>query len=182
MLGLAAASDHVLQARMTNNLISGSQTSHAANSTLKWGENWLFGLGNSTRPIPCAAECSSNDVIRARDSYGNDIKHKNQAWWEANAWSIGTDPVTGAILDDDLLEQNRSSYWLIEEVHLETVTGEEGIDEMAYYRLWARSPSGQSGVYSVTESIVSRPWGDADLCLSVSEPYPCTRRAWRKVH
>ena len=50
LLGLAAASDYLLQERMSNNLAGGAHAERSANAALGWGEAWLMGPAGKLAP------------------------------------------------------------------------------------------------------------------------------------
>lgn len=196
LLGLAAASDRVLQARMASNLIEGSQAGQTADATLKWGEEWILGLDGLIGPTACSDACTAADVIRLEGSFGKNVEQQDLSWWEQNAHLAGEDPLTGGILNDLLTGQSTQSYWLIEEIHIEPVLTTENVaSEIGYYRIVARSGAIENSMYIVTESIIARPWGDASLsdifpkisdqpgfCSGVTGKTPCGRVAWRQLH
>jgi Tfp pilus assembly protein PilX len=195
MLGLAAASDYLLQSNMTGNLVDQQRTDQSASSALKWGENWLFGLPGVIREPACSTGCTATQVIREHASHSAGIGQRDLGWWQLHAYRAGTDPVTGTSLDSFASGPQGGGYWLIEEVYLRDETVNEQVSETAFYRVLARSLEQTGGSYSVTESIIARPWGNDSL----TEPFPaaadqigictlldptsrCGRLAWRKHH
>ena len=200
LLGLAAASDHALQDRMSNNLVEAAHAGQSANSALKWGEQWLLGRTGSERPVACFDGCTQSDIIRAQGGHGPAPEHQDLNWWQLNAYATGKDPLSGAILDAATAGQNAYAYWLIEEIHLSSDTQiDDTIVETAYYRILARSPGRDpatgSSRFAVTQSIIARPWGDAawtsafpqtslanSFCQGDKTPTPCGRLAWRQLH
>ncbi|MFT5769534.1 MAG: Tfp pilus assembly protein PilX [Lysobacterales bacterium] len=194
-LGLAAATGHVLQTRMSGNLVDGSVASQSADSAIKWGKGWLFGLNGTARPTACSSTCGALDVIRTEGFYGDDIEHQDLNWWEQTAFEFGKDPATGVLLNALAESESERSHWLIEEIHVEGAESEPGpATEIAYYRISARGSLGNSGIFTVTQSIVARPWGDETLsnsfpkpaeetgiCFSLARDVPCGRLAWRRL-
>ncbi len=196
LLGLAAASDQVLQARMSSNQIIGSQSSQSADITLDWAEDWLFGLEGTEKPGVCSDSCLSSEIVHQKRSFNDDAALHNLAWWEKNAHPTGKDPQTGIILDQALVETYPDNYWLIKEAYSEpALPNDDKISEITYYRILARASSGHGALFIVSESIIARPWGDVSLrdafpaaldqagfCLAVDDTIPCGRLAWRQIH
>ena len=195
LLGLAAASDHLLQTRMTGNLDDQGRADQSAASALAWGEAWLFGLAGEDRVSACSTACESDQVIRASGSFGSQLEQKSLDWWRQNAFRSGLDPVTGSVLDGFESGPLGGGYWLIEELH-DLPKAEDGLSpETVYYRVMARGLSQPGGSWAVTESIIARPWGDAaftqpfpagpgqaGLCTLLTGLSDCGRRGWRKHH
>ena len=139
LLGLAAAWDHTLQERMSGNLLERAHAGHWASATLEWGESWVMGMPGTTRPTACSDACTPTDIIRAEGAYGPAPQYQGLVWWQNNAFTIGTDPVTGAVLDSSLAEHGAPGFWIIEEVHLDnTPEADSKVTETGYYRLLAR--------------------------------------------
>lgn len=195
MLGLAAASDYLLQSNMTGNLVDQQRTNQSASSAMEWGENWLFGLPGTIRKPACSTDCTASQVIREHARYSAGIGQRDLGWWQLNAYRAGTDPLTGASLDDFASSPQGGGYWLIEEVYLQDETVDEQVTETAFYRVLARSLEQDDGSYSVSESIIARPWGNesltepfpaiqnqVSLCSALDPVSPCGRLAWRKHH
>lgn len=202
LLGLAAASDYVLQERMSNNLAGGAYAEQSANAALGWGEAWLMGLAGSERPTACNEPCAQSDIIRTEGAYGPTPQHQDSDWWQQHGFAAGHDPVSGALLDAVQAEMANQAYWLIEEIHIsnwqqDQLPGpEQGAgSEMGYYRIYASGSALHSMRFSVTESIVARPWGNAawtdsfprprnvsNFCYRGPPVAPCGRVAWRLVH
>jgi Tfp pilus assembly protein PilX len=194
VLGLAAASDHILQARIAGNAVGSSEMEVSADAGLLWGESWLFGFQGLQMPDSCQTACQKSDLIKAEGFYDFDSVYDNE-WWEANAYPVGFDPVSGMVLSNELALHHAKSHWLIEEVHhLPKQVIDDGVTDIGYYRILARGTSDTSTVYSLTESIIARPWGDVSLqdnfpsnptstefCDEISAQTPCGRLAWRKV-
>lgn len=195
MLGLAAASDYLSHTNITGNMFDQDLADQSAGSALYWGESWLFGLPGAAREPACNENCAASQVIRARGSYGPAIGQRDLAWWQLHAYRAGTDPVTDAILDGFASGLSGGGYWLIEELHFQEDNLDERVSEIAFYRILARSIDQPGGSWSVTESIIARPWGNELL----TEPFPsspdapgicslldpgssCGRLAWRKHH
>lgn len=195
ILGLAAATDHVLQKRMSGNHLESSMANHSAESTLKWGRDWLFGLNGATSPSACSSACGPMDVIRSEGFYGEVIEHQDTDWWKQNAFPFGKDPVTGVLMDEFTDNETERNYWLIEEVQVESSSsGLSLATEIAYYRISARSSPGNNEMFTVTQSIVARPWGDevlsnsfpkpsgeTGICFAFAHEIPCGRLAWRRL-
>ena len=195
LLGLSAASDRVLQDRMSSNLLEGSHAGSSAHTALKWGEQWLFSLDGTTRPAACSGACTGTQVIRSKGALSEDAEHKDLNWWQANANPTGKDPVTGATLDEGLAEQNTGSYWLIEELQTQPVlVSDSKATEIGYYQVIARGVASQGSAFSVVQSIIARPWGDESLndmlprppdqpgiCRTEAKEIPCGRAAWRAL-
>ncbi len=154
-----------------------------------------MGLQGDSRPSACADDCTATDVIRAGGTYGPAPQHRDLNWWQSNAFTVGTNPEFGTTLDVYLANIISSSFWIIEEIHIDnTKEADSGITETAYYKLLARGSSRQSPGYSITESIIARPWGDAVLTNGFPAPdstagfcyldtviTPCGRQAWQQV-
>ena len=195
LLGLAAAWDHALQQRMTNNLLERAHAEQSANTALEWGESWLLGLQGEIRPTACSDNCTATDVIRAAGTYGPTPRYQDLNWWKSNAFSAGTDPATGIIMDVYLANNNSSSFYFIEEFHGDIINSPEtSVNETVHYKLLARGSSGPSSNYAITESFIARPWGDAALtnsfpptdnstsfCYLNTVITPCGRQAWRQL-
>jgi Tfp pilus assembly protein PilX len=193
LLGLAAASDSILQDRMTNNLVENGRLHHAANAALGWGESWLHGQPGGSRPQACETDCPPFGVIRIAGSLGVNPAYQPLDWWQAQAFREGSDPLTGAVLVPTGMEN--PGYWLIEELLVTPGTGVEGAQpETGYYRLLARADDSGSNAYAVTESIVARPWGDpawtdpfpgpaayTPYCIQAELRPGCGRLSWRKT-
>ena len=107
------------------------------------------------------------DVIHSEGFYGEDIEHLDSDWWEQNAFGFGMDPASGMLFNEFSEGEIERSYWLIEEIHVEgNSSGLSPATEIAYYRISARGSLANHGMYSVTQSIVARPWGDETLTNS----------------
>ncbi len=202
LLGLAAASDYILQERMSNNLAGGAHAERSANAALGWGEAWLMGLAGSERPTACSELCVRSDIIRAEGGYGPTPQQQDSPWWRQHGFAAGHDPVSDALLDAVQAEMADGAYWLIEEIHVGSLHQDEVADleedpgsEMGYYRIYASGSALHSMRFSVTESIVARPWGNAqwtdefpqprhvsNFCYRDQPVVPCGRVAWRLVH
>ena len=200
LLGLAAASDHTLQDRMSNNLVEAALAGQSANTALSWGEQWLLSRPGSERPAACPDTCTQGDIIRAQGGHGPFPEHQNLNWWQLNAHPTGKDPLTGVIVDAALAGQGAHAYWLIEEVHLSIDTQADDTKvETAYYRILARGagrdPATGSSRFAISQSIIARPWGDAawtdafppsgqaySFCNLEDMTTPCGRLAWRQLH
>ena len=201
LLGLAAASDYFLQERMSNNLAGGAYAEQSANAALEWGEAWLMSLAGSERPVACNEPCAQSDIIRVEGAYGPTPQQQDPLWWQQHGFAAGHDPVSGTLLDAFQAEMANEAYWLIEEIHLGSLAlGEEPESkeipgtELGYYRIYASGSAQHSMRFSVTQSIVARPWGNAawtdvfprprnasNFCYRDQPVSPCGRVAWRMV-
>jgi len=189
LLGLAAASDHLLQERIATNLLDADHASVDADAALKWGESWLLGAPGDQRPPACPSDCGAGQVIRAAGFHGPAPEHLGEDWWRANAYQAGADPVSGTVL-----AQGGLAFWLAEEVHVEPAqAGDNPAPEIAWYRILSRSADSPAGTYAVSESLLARPWGDAawtddypttsqapGFCIETSPSVPCGRVGWRR--
>jgi Tfp pilus assembly protein PilX len=196
LLGLAAATDQVLQAKMSSNLVDGANAGQSVDSTLKWGQDWLFGLNGNNRPVACNSNCLPSDIVRPEGAFGDDFAYRDPDWWVQNAHAMGRDPVTKDWLLESPEAESERNYWLIEELHVEPEpSGLSLATEITYYRLTARASSPNNSTFTISESIVARPWGDASLtdalpkptndpgiCFSLASEVPCGRLAWRQIH
>jgi len=200
LLGLAAASDHTLQDRMSNNLVEAALAGQSSNTALSWGEQWLLSRPGSERPAACTDNCTQGDIIRAKGGHGPFPENQNLNWWQLNAHPTGKDPLTGAIVDPSMAGQGAHAYWLIEEVHVSSDTqAEDTTVETAYYRILARGtgrdPATGSSRFAISQSIIARPWGDDawtdafpqssqvnSFCSVENMAAPCGRLAWRQLH
>ena len=202
LLGLAAASDYFLQERMSNNLAGGAYAEQSANAALEWGEAWLLGLAGSERPAACNDPCAESDIIRNAGDYGPAPEQQESVWWQQHGFAAGYDPVSGALLDAVQADMANRAYWLIEEIHVGSWQPDEVPapeqdpgTEMGYYRIYASGSALHSMRFSVTESIVARPWGNSawtdefprprnvpNFCYRDQPVAPCGRVAWRLVH
>jgi hypothetical protein len=194
MLALAAASDQILQARITVNTITSSNIEASSDAGLSWGESWLFGLGGKLIPDNCETACGRSEVIKTDGFYplGSDISGD---WWSKNAYSAGIDPVTGATLNSELAQLHAGSSWIVEEIYQSSLQlADVPPTDIGYYRILTRGRADPGSMFSITESIVARPWGDdswqnafpdqpgsVGFCQNINVQIPCGRLAWRKV-
>ncbi len=195
LLALAASSDHVLQARMVQNLQRSELSYATANSALAWAEDWLLGLSGDSRPTPCAGPCPAGSVIRAPDGYPPAPEHASPQWWAANGFKDGHDPLSGIALANRAVHAGEPGLWIVEEVWFsEAAPLDDGRPAIAYYRILARGANAD-GYAAVTESVIARPWGSAEwadafpasmggtrFCAGQPPAVPCGRLAWRRRH
>lgn len=188
LLGLSAASERVMQMRMSSNSDSGLARRLNANSGLNWAEDWLLGMPGTGRPVACAANCTAADVIRPVGAYGIAPQHMNLQWWQLNGHAVGFAPEASPPP-----AEFAGPWYIIEEVHIEPAVNPESLQlETAYYKIMARGMATGPTQNSVTESILARPWGHESLsngfppnaetvpfCKSMLTQTPCGRMAWR---
>jgi len=186
LLALSAASEHVTQLRMSQNLESRLERRASADHALAQAEMWLLNQPGLARPPPCNTDCTSSDVIRLQGTYGLAPERQDLAWWQQNGnWSD-----TGA---QEGAGELSGPWWIIEEAHVGAISDASSTaKETAHYQILARSAAHAGGQYSVTESIFARPWGHDSLsnnypvdassqffCASIGPATPCGRQAWR---
>lgn len=190
LLGLAAASDHLLNEKMSKNQVEAAEAERQAGIAMAWGESWLFGIPGDQKPSPCFPPCPAGSVIWAKGVLGSAIEYRDEEWWRANALTAGVDPISGTPIMPGGL-----AFWLVEEIHSQPAqTGENAVPEITWYRLTARSGDTPNGALAVTESILARPWGDVNwkngfpatgtspgFCFGFEPPVPCGRKAWRRA-
>jgi hypothetical protein len=190
LFGLAAASDHLLNEKISKNQVETAAVAGLANSALEWGESWLLGIPGDQRPVACDTHCGIGDVIRAPGFHGPSPELHDEDWWRVHAFAAGTDPQTGAAV-----KQTGPAFWLIEEIHHQPAQSEASPKpETGWYRVLGRSAETATGTLAVTESILARPWGNAawtngfppiasgpGFCYLQKPPSPCGRAGWRRV-
>lgn len=189
---LSAASASGLQIRISNNNSQEQQALAQARSASHWAERWLLGQPGTQRLPPCAASCTAQQVVRAAGSYPPLLEHQSEAWWLTHGHADGFDPASGQRLAQRTPSDIPAGRWLIEEVHHETSAAGSS-NEISYYRILARGVAASGGPPVVVESIIARPWGQADwqdplpreshtvlFCHGLLPATPCGRRSWQR--
>ena len=194
LLALASASDSVLQGKMAANGERAVASAYAADSTLDWAENWILGLDGSERPAPCTGPCAPGSVIHAPEVFPPAPEYESEQWWLDNGFEDGLDPVSGIRLQQRAGQYAQAGLWIIEEVLFEPANPEaDQRPDISYYRVIARGVAQAGITTSITESIIARPWGNAEwsdpfpanvdetsFCVRYLTAKPCGRLAWRQ--
>ena len=195
LLGLAAASDWQVQDRINGNLQRAGQDQDITRLSSLWAQSWLLGLPGEEAPEPCADECPQGSVIRPQGWLAVAPEFQDLAWWQANAQAAGEDPASGVSHSLPGMPGNAQAHWLIEQIHMQSgVLADDPDAELGWYRILARGSAGPPGQFLVSETIVARPWGDADwrnpfpytigdprFCLQLGAQMPCGRQSWQSV-
>jgi Tfp pilus assembly protein PilX len=187
LLGLAAASETVMQDRLAGNLQETGQARQSALAGQHWAEEWLLGYPE-VAPLPCNQPCAGL-VIHASGTLPAKPETENPAWWSANGMEAGLDPVSGERLATLSIASAAPPVWIIEALHEETLASDAGNETQAWYRILARG-SGHAGKgVAVVESIITRPWRPTPVtstvtlgpCPGFDSSYGCERVAWRTL-
>jgi Tfp pilus assembly protein PilX len=192
LLALAAASDSGLHLQASRNASSEQQALAAAQSANKWAEYWLLSQDGSSRIVPCAIGCSSNQPVRSAGNYPPLPEYQPESWWLEHGHADGFDPVSGQRLALRSAGRQPLGRWIIEELHFQAAAGPQQ-PALSYYRITARAVQADSGTPVVVESILARPWGNASwrdalprrfdqpmFCLALMDDTDCGRRVWQR--
>lgn len=196
LLGLAAASDSQLQQRASGNIQFLADRQWLAERTLAWAETWLMSLPGESRPLPCAESCSVVQAIRPGGHFSGDPLNIDFGWWQSHAVRAGFAPDRSTEFPFSGIPESLSGYWVIEEIHLdETPEFESTVSALAWYMITAAAGSDRGEPFSISQSIVARPWGDAafsnpltasppdsNFCTSLAAGTPCGRQAWQGLN
>ena len=195
LLATALAADHGFQLRVESNQEMAERARDQSMSALSEGEHWLRNLPGHSRPVPCASECTAEQVLWKQLAVPSDLAHQDLAWWQRYAQKAAP---THHLLPAGLTLEGRG-YWLISEIdvppeHLETVEHPETPEPaIAYYRIAALGLTAEESAPFIIEAIFTRTWSgvpavpappaepDAvETCQPASRP-PCGRVAWRRL-
>ena len=193
LLGLAALADSQLQHRSSAHGRVQLYQAAAARVTLAWAEAWLMSLEGTARPLPCAHDCASRDIVRPAGFHGPQPELEDVTWWRDNGMPVGLDPTRGVTHPVPALAPGVNTRWMVEELRW-VPSDDEGVDGHAWYRILARVASDSANPAVMVEGITARPWGgdiEADplppmpdryaMCLQRRDLHPCGRQAWQRL-
>ena len=190
LIGLSAASDTILQNRLTSNLQEAERAKQSALLTLSWAEQWLLSLDGDP-PEGCTAPCDGLKLHSAEDLPANP-ESENISWWLEQGHEAGIDPVTGGRVVTIARDSFDVPVWIIEVVKTTPAMAEGNPHLQVWYRILARGSGRTGSTVSVMESTVVRSWplidnkepGDPVASVSCSRlglPSECGRYAWREL-
>jgi Tfp pilus assembly protein PilX len=191
---------HALQAnqwqrRIATHEIWADRAEAAAQSASRWAEQWLMHLPGE-RPPACADAC---DPLPGHSPAAGTLKGLDSAlgldesWWLDHAHADGFDPLSARLLAARGINGSPIGRWLV--IPLEHPGGPMPVSqgaEIRYYRILARAVPARRGAPVLIETIVARPWGDADwrdalpvdggtrFCATPEAPRPCGRLRWQQ--
>lgn len=195
LLGLAAASDQQIQARINGNVDQARQDEDVARLASLWAQAWLMGLPGDQPPPLCDGACAPGSVIYASGSLGPEPEFEGLAWWQAHAHSTGFEPLSGSVYSLPGLPQTAQSHWLIEHVHTEPLDSADATAAtLGWYRVLARGSANGQAPAALDSVIIARPWGHADwrdplppdageagFCRLLEATDRCGRQAWQAL-
>lgn len=190
LLGLAAASEFQLQARIVANQHHVARAMQAASHALSQAENWLFSLEGGSRPEPCGPDCNSGAIVRSSAFLPSAPAQAPAQWWQEHGQTSVAESSGDSSRDGSPIRLE--GHWIIAEIDIPETLADTNLIQ-SYYRVLARGTSGLESQVTVVESIVARPWGDESwsdaqtrspaqdsFCQSESL-IPCGRIAWRQL-
>ena len=145
LLATALATDHGFQLRVESNQEMAERARDQSMRALSEGEHWLRDWPGHSRPVPCASECTAEQVLWKQLAVPSDLAQHGLSWWQRHAQKAAP---THHLLPAGLTLEGRG-YWLISEIdvppeHLETLeqpeTPETPEPTIAYYRIAAELP------------------------------------------
>ena len=191
-LAVVAAAEGVLQLRMAENSTTAVVPRTVAQSALDWAEAWLLGQPGDARPGVCSTACGAGEAIYAVGALGPVPEQQAESWWLAMGSADGSDPLAASPPVPRPGAGLTPGHWLVEELRFEPATA-DGAPARSYYRILARGTDPGARQPAVLESILVRPWGEADwrnalppepadpdFCSATPPGNPCGRLAWQQ--
>jgi hypothetical protein len=195
LLALVTASGTVLQRNMAGNFEDKALALQNASIATGFAAAWLISRPIISREAGCQTGCVLPAGIHNPGGLPARPEFESSAWWEANAFEAGFNPVTSEFIttSDSGFEPAR---WIIEEIHYQETgetRGENVAEGVAYYRILTRGSGRTSRTVAVTEAIYARPWeGDFEagayppdgpphgFCRQFDRKYDCGKLSWRQ--
>jgi Tfp pilus assembly protein PilX len=201
LLAILAASGTLLQRNMAANYHENSLALENASFASAYAQAWLFSRPANAREEDCTIQCILPTGIQNTGELPLQPQFESAGWWQSHGFIAGYNPesIEAATASHDAVT---SSFWLIEEVHFETIPSAEpesqehdpaDIGGIGYYRVFGRGQGRTPNSVAVVESIVARPWnGDFTValfpprgpvhsfCRQFEERYDCGVLSWRQ--
>ena len=189
LLGLSAATETLLQSKLSANLQDSERAKQAASLASSWAEHWLLSL-EGPAPVNCADSCEGL-ILHAAGTLPPHPESESFDWWVNNGHEAGVDPMSGERLQTISRDSIETPVWIIETVNTDPPTESGEPDLQVWYRILARGTGRAETAVSVVESIVVRSWpvpADNDsfrvadgTCPGSSPSVICGRYAWREI-
>ena len=183
LLGLSAASDTILQNRLSANLQEAERARQSALVALAWAEQWLLEL-DGPAPENCLVPCAGVN-LHAKGDLPPNPESEDFSWWMTQGQEAGIDPVTGERTATISSNSLQPPLWVIETAQIIPPAESGNPDIQIWYRILARGSGRTDKAISVIESTVVRSWpSDADTpgtCGDSEATMACGRYAWREL-
>lgn len=202
LLALVAATSALSQQRMAGNHDDAALARAQSDRALAEAARLVLTVPEDRRRAGCRDDCflsPTDQVIRGADELPALPEFEPGAWWRAEGWPPGTDPVTAGAPDSEAGSSADLPRFTVEEIlfrlpgEIVTPPGAPAIAGLGYYRVLGRGTGRQAGTVSVGEALIARPWigtppeaaqerppADwAEYCAPFQPWYDCGPLTWR---